>query len=98
MVFIGSGLKIPKLDKRLLFTDDVSRIYQDALTKIDHAAKTSGEAKSISLRMPQELIAAILQEDQPGDIKGSAALERNKIQPYYELARVTFYLEMEGRK
>lgn len=100
MIFDWLGLKIPKLDKRLLFTDDVSRIYQDALTKIDHAAKTTGEAKVNSLEdARKELIAAILQEDQPGDIKGSRGLwSVTNYNPYYELARVTFYLEMEGRK
>lgn len=100
MIFDWLGVEIPKLDKRLLFTDDVSRIYQDALAKIDRAAKSTGDVRVKILEdARRDLIAAILQEDQPGDIKGSRGLwSVTNYNPYYQLARVTFYLQLEGRK
>lgn len=100
MILDWLGVEVPKLDKRLLFTDDVSRIYQDALSNIDRASKSAGPARVKFLEEARnDLIAAILQEDQPGDIKGSRGLwSVANYNPYYQLGRVTFYLKMEAGK
>ncbi|HET6267352.1 MAG TPA: hypothetical protein VFG11_06500, partial [Acidobacteriota bacterium] len=94
------GLKIPTISKRELFTSDVSKLYQEALAKTDQALKSDGKERTQNLEEAQKfLIAALLQGSEPKNIKGGRGLwSAADYNPYYELARVTLYLEMEKQR
>lgn len=98
-VFQWLGVKVPQLDKRQLFTDDISRLYQEALLKIDKANGSRGDIRAQLLEeAKKDLIAAILHDDSPRAIKGSRGLwSAANYNPYYQLARVIFLLQLEGR-
>lgn len=93
------GIKIPELNKRQMFTSDVSQIYQDAISRIEKATGASGEPRTALLEQArQDLIAVILHDDQPKDIKGSRGLwSITNYNPYYQLGRVMFYLQQENQ-
>ena len=94
------GLKVPALNRRELFTSDVSKLYQDALQKIDQGLKSTGKERvQFFEEARNNLIAALLQGSEPKSVKGSRGLwSAADYNPYYDLARVTLYLEVEQQR
>ncbi len=96
-LFEWLDLQVPQIEKRELFTDDVSRLYQNALNKIDEGLRSDKEKKKAAFEAARRfLIAALLHGEEPKNVKGSRGLWSIKdYNPYYQLARVTLYLEDE---
>ena len=80
-----------------LFTSDVSRLYEEALEQIDSALGRSGQDRIRSLEKARAgLVAALLQGNRPRAVQGSRGLwSVSNYNPYYQLARVSLYLELE---
>lgn len=96
-LFQWLDLKVPKIDKRDLFTDDVSRLYENALQKIDNGLLNKQTRSENFEQARKLLIAALLLGDRPQQVKGSRGLwSVPDYNPYYQLARVTLYLR-EGK-
>lgn len=94
------GIQIPRIKKRELFTDDVSSLYQSALRKIEEGLGTGDAAKRMKNfeEAQRFLIAALLQSEHPRDVQGSRGLwSVNNYDPYYQLARLLFYMKQEKR-
>lgn len=91
------GIEQPALRKRALFTSDVSRLYEEALEQIDSALGRSGQDRIRSLEKARAgLVAALLQGNRPRAVQGSRGLwSVSNYNPYYQLARVSLYLELE---
>ena len=93
-LFQWLDLKVPKIDKRDLFTDDVSRLYENALKKIDDGLQNKENRTENFEQARKLLIAALLLGDRPKEVKGSRGLwSVPDYNPYYQLARVTLYLK-----
>jgi hypothetical protein len=97
-IFEWLGMQVPELEKRELFTDDVSGLYESALKKIDQGR---GADKSRRIQLWEEakgtLIAAMLQAEEPKNRKGTRGLwSIADYNPYYQLARVILYLQKEN--
>jgi hypothetical protein len=90
------NLQTPQLQKRELFTSDVSSLYQSALSNIDEGLKLSGKKRLEKLEdARRELIAALLKGEEPRKIQGGRGMwSVRNYNPYYQLARVTFLLRM----
>lgn len=96
-IFDFLQIEPPRIDRRGLFTNDVSRLYEDALKEIDEGLKSDRDTRIRKLEAAREdLIAALLQGEIPKNVKGSRGLwSASDYNPYYQLARVTFYLDLE---
>jgi hypothetical protein len=96
-LFEWLDLKVPKIERRDLFTGDVSRLYQNALHKIDAGLQSEKEKRKKNFEEARTfLIAALLQGDEPKDVKGGRGLwSVADYNPYYQLARVMLYLQKE---
>jgi len=93
-LFQWLDLEVPKIDKRDLFTDDVSRLYENALKKIDDGLQSKQNRTENYEQARKLLIAALLLGDKPKEVKGSRGLwSVPDYNPYYQLARVTLYLK-----
>jgi hypothetical protein len=94
------NIQTPQLQKRELFTSDVSSLYQSALSNIDEGLKLAGKKRLEKLEdARRELIAALLKGDQPQKIQGGRGMwSVRNYNPYYQLARVTFLLRMGERQ
>jgi hypothetical protein len=93
-LFQWLNLDVPKIDKRDLFTDDVSRLYENALKKIDDGLQSKQNRIENFEQARKLLIAALLLGDKPKEVKGSRGLwSVPDYNPYYQLARVTLYLK-----
>lgn len=91
-------IPLPKLEKRELFTSDVSRLYQSALSKIEEGRKQAGKKRVQILEdARRELIAALLKGEEPRTVQGGRGMwSVRNYNPYYQLARVNFILQMES--
>lgn len=91
------GIKQPELGRRELFSSDVSRLYEEALKQIDIALSRTGPDRIRSLEKARAgLVAALLQGSRPRSVQGSRGLwSVSNYNPYYQLARVSLYLELE---
>ena len=89
------GLPSSKIEKRNLFTDDVSRLYETALLKVQDASAGNRDMKKTKLEEARQLfIAALLLADTPKEVKGGRGLwSAPNYNPYYELGRVQLYLK-----
>jgi hypothetical protein len=96
-MFRWLGLEMPRLEKREMFTADVSRLYQEALAKIESGMKRSGARRIADLETARRyLIAALMRDDQPKRIQGGRGLwSASHYNPYYHLGRIAFYLALE---
>lgn len=90
------NIPLPELHKRELFTSDVSRLYESAVSKIEEGRKQSGKKRVQILEdARRELIAALLKGEEPRRIQGGRGMwSVRNYNPYYQLARVTFILQM----
>jgi hypothetical protein len=91
-------IRVPKMEKRELFTDDVSSLYQRALKKMEEGLAESDRPKRMqSFQDAQRfLIAALLQSEQPRSIQASRGLwSVADYDPYYQLARLMLYMKQE---
>src|SRR5262249_20860683 len=70
-LFQWLDLEVPKIDKRDLFTDDVSRLYENALKKIDDGLQSKQNSTENFEQARKLLIAALLLGDKPKEVKGS---------------------------
>ncbi|HSP06778.1 MAG TPA: hypothetical protein VLR94_06345, partial [Acidobacteriota bacterium] len=93
------GMESPGLGKRELFSSDVSKLYEDALKEVDQALQKSGAPRVQLLEKARAgLVAALLQGSRPKNVQGSRGLwSVADYNPYYQLARVALYLELERR-
>lgn len=93
------GMVTPEVGKRELFSSDVSRLYEDALKQIDAALKQKGGERVRLLEKARTgLVAALRQGSRPKSVQGSRGLwSVSNYNPYYHLARVALYLELEKR-
>src|SRR5262249_41645072 len=98
-IFDWLNLKPPAIEKRELFTDDVSRLYQNALTKIEEGIRGGKDEKRKKLEEALRfLTAAMLQGEEPKNVKGSRGLwSVADYNPYYQLGRILLYMEQEKR-
>jgi hypothetical protein len=98
-LFEWLDLKPPRINRRDLFTDDVSRLYQNAIESIEEGLKSRNEKRRESFEKARGLlIAALRQADEPKNVQGSRGLwSIENYNPYYQLARVTLYLQNEAR-
>ena len=95
-LFEWLDLEVPKIEKRELFTADVSRLYQNALHKIEEGLQSENDRKKNFEEARVFLIAALLQGDEPRNVKGGRGLwSIADYNPYYQLARVMLYLQKE---
>lgn len=96
-IFEFLQIEPPNIDRRGLFTNDVSRLYEDALKAIDEGLKGDRDTRIQKLETARrDLVAALLQGEIPKNVKGSRGLwSASDYNPYYQLARVTFYLDLE---
>lgn len=93
------GMEAPEVGKRELFSSDVSRLYEDALKQIDAALKQKGTERVRLLEKARTgLVAALRQGSRPKSVQGSRGLwSVSNYNPYYHLARVALYLQLEKR-
>lgn len=94
------GMEAPAVGKRELFSSDVSRLYEDALKQIDQGLRESGAARTLLLEKARAgLVAALMQGSRPKNVQGSRGLwSVADYNPYYQLARVALYLDLERGK
>jgi hypothetical protein len=98
-LFEWLGIALPKIDRRELFTDDVSKLYENALSDIGAASgRTMPERKKLLEDARTNLIAAMLKAEEPRNVTGARGLwSTTDYNPYYQLGRVTLLLQ-QGEK
>ena len=98
-LFEWLGIVMPKINRRELFTDDVSKLYENALSDIGAASgRTLPERKKLLEDARTNLIAAMLQAEEPRNVTGSRGLwSTTDYNPYYQLGRVTLLLQKDEK-